>query len=183
MNYILNNKILTNFLDKAIVDDNGDFKQHFYLIMLESLQDQKKLDNLTRMYLSKDSNELGRYCTGIISRQYSKGKSSFNYKPRINGKAIEVVSGYDFKSLSIADTAYKEPDVKQTVDRIIEELNHLIHYDAILFKLYYGIDCLTNEIVEPKTYQEIQTLIGINYQTVRNSVIRTKKMLLEKIKL
>lgn len=72
---------------------------------------------------------------------------------------------------------------KLILTKIINLLNNTYYYDSILYKLYRGIDPITNELREPMTYQQIQKLIGINYQAVRSSVIKTDKMIKEKIKL
>ena len=65
--------------------------------------------------------------------------------------------------------------------KVLNILNNIHFVDAILFKLYYGIDPVTNEITEPKTYQQVQDIININYQTVRNSVMKTQKLIKESI--
>lgn len=180
INYILANETLNKFLDRIVIDSNDDFRQHFYLKILEAMEHPEKLTLFTKLYNSKNSIELGKYCTGIINT-LRQSNSSYQYKRKINGKAvtIEPITDYDF----FTEEEYKEPDFRKIVANVLEELNHIRPEEQILFKLFYGIDTITNEITQPKTYKQIHELTGVNYYAVRDSVRRTKAILLQKIKL
>jgi len=69
------------------------------------------------------------------------------------------------------------------VKQVILILNNIYPVDSVLYKLYRGIDPITNELKDAMTYQEIQKLIGINYQAVRSSVMKTDKLIKERIKI
>ena len=179
MNYILTNKTINRFLDNVPVDDKNEFKQYFYLTILEAMENEKKYQKFLQLFYSDDSSQLGRYCTMIINNS-RKNKSNYNYKKKLYGKNIQFVT---IDNIELIDTAYEEINSKQIINEIVRELHHLNYCDQIMFKLYFGIDPKTNEVTERKTYKEIEQIIGINWQNARNSVIKTQKFLQQKIKL
>jgi hypothetical protein len=168
INYILNNHIINDYFKKVQVDLRGDFQSHIWLIIMEMIQDKEKYITIQKLY---ESGDLGRFITGIITNQLKSNTSSFTklYKDQY------VIYNEDIPDK--ADEYEEETHPRKIVMKIINELNHIHYADAVLFKLYYGICPVTNNIIKPKTYAEIQDLIGINYQTVRNSVIKTKKQI------
>lgn len=134
------------------------------------IEDNNKNITIEKLY---NSGDLGRFITGIITNQLKSNTSSFTklYKDQY------VIYNEDIPEK--ADEYEEETHPRKIVMKIINELNHIHYADAVLFKLYYGIDPITNNLTKPKTYAEIQGLIGINYQTVRNSVLKTKRQILK----
>lgn len=174
MDYIMSNKIINNFLDKVPIDDRDDFKQYFYLTILEALNHPTKFKKLSKLF-DHCPTSLGKYCTMIIHNSRQK-QSPYGYKK----KRIKIV---EFKNIEMTDTKYEEIETRSVIDQIVRELNHLNYYDQVMFKLYYGIDPVTNEVSEKRTYKDIEKVIGINWQYARLSVIQTLKYIQEKIQI
>ncbi len=170
INYILNNHIINDYFSKVQPELRGDFQSHIWLIIMEMIEDNNKNITIEKLY---NSGDLGRFITGIITNQLKSNTSSFTklYKDQY------VIYNEDIPEK--ADEYEEETHPRKIVMKIINELNHIHYADAVLFKLYYGIDPITNNLTKPKTYAEIQGLIGINYQTVRNSVLKTKRQILK----
>ena len=59
MNYILTNKTINRFLDNVPVDDKNEFKQYFYLTILEAMENEKKYQKFLQLFYSDDSSQLG----------------------------------------------------------------------------------------------------------------------------
>lgn len=174
INYILNNPIINDYFSKVQPDLRGDFESHIWLIIMEMIGDKDKSITIERLY---NSGDLGRFIVGVITNQLKSNTSSFT---RLYKESSIVYNGeIPDKAEDYIETTHPA----KVVLRIINELNHIHYADAVLFKLYYGIDPITNKLTKPKTYAEIQQLIGINYQTVRNSVIKTKNQITKVITL
>lgn len=172
--YILTNRIINEYFNKVDYDNRKDFKQYIWLTILEMINDDVKYIRIEKLYLD---NQLGKFIVGIINNQLKSHLSPYT----ILYKNKKVVYG-DLKD-RIEDESEIYPDTKIIINKIINELNNIRPEEAILYKLYRGIDPLTNEIVKPLTYQQIQGLIGINYQAVRNAVMKVEKQIKSKIKL
>lgn len=172
--YILKNKIINDYFDKVEIEYKKDFKNHIWLIIMEALNNETKLKRIKDLY---SKNELGKYIIGIINNQLKSNTSSFTkqfkYKYTEYGETID----------NRLDDIVEHIETDNTITNIISILDNVYFVDAVLFKLYFGIDPLTNKLTEPKTYQEIQALIGINYQSVRGSVLKVQKVIKEKIKI
>lgn len=175
INYILENKQLNTYFGKVDLYHRDDFKQHIYLILLEMLNDETKYNKICELY---NQNRLGMYINGLITNQLKSNNSSFTtlHKPKNISFDEEVY-------IDFADEPYSEIEPEPIVKKILVILDNVYPSDAILYKLYRGIDPLTNTLKEPLTYSEIQKLIGINYQAVRNSIIRTDNIIKERIKI
>jgi len=166
-NYILNNQIINDYFNKVDDTNKSDFKQHIYLIIFEMMNDDIKWLRMQDLY---KRNELGKFIVGIINNQLKSNNSSFTkqYKSKTTiYKDIEEKADEQISSINTAILVFQ----------IIKELQNIYCVDAVLYKLYRGIDPITDELKEPMTYQQIQKLIGINYQAVRSSVIKTEKHL------
>ena len=171
-NYILNNKIINDYLSKVDRENKDDFRQHIYLIVWERMID--KYDKVLELY---NSNELGKFIVGIINNQLKSNTSS--YTKQYKDKRITYTT--------IEDEPVEEESDKinhiNMVKQIVLILNNVYPVDSVLYKLYRGIDPITNELKDAMTYQEIQKLIGINYQAVRSSVMKTDKLIKERVKI
>jgi hypothetical protein len=156
--YILNNKIINEFISKVAFEFRGDFISHIWLILLE--KDNRKIESLY------DNGELGKYIIGVMQIQLKKTNSTFNqlWKP---SNHIEPTDIY------IEDKEYVEVDNRKKLKRIHQTINNVKPTDGVIFRLYYGIDNDGN-LVEPKTYKEIEQITGYKYHTIRKSVLRTK---------
>lgn len=172
--YILTNPIINDYLSKIDKENRNDFAQHIYLIIWEMMDDKIKYKRIKGLF---QQGQLGKFIIGIINNQLKSNTSSFTkiYKD----KRITYINEFPI----LNDETHHPINPKIVIVKIIDILNNVYYYDSILYKLYRGIDPITNEIREPMTYQQIQKLIGINYQAVRSSVIKTDKMIKEKIKL
>jgi len=169
INYILNNQSITNYLSKQ----TEDMRQDFYTTILEWIHnDGDKKEMLVKLY-NKD--ELGKYCMGMI-RNGSKPNSPWFIKYNKKYSDIDLTNYYQI------DEEYEEIDYMKKINKIIKILNSLDFYHSTLYKLKIGISPLTEEIVQPLSYHQIQELIGISYTSVRNSCIKTEKIIKEKLK-
>ena len=133
-----------------------------------------KYDKVLELY---NSNELGKFIVGIINNQLKSNTSS--YTKQYKDKRITYTT--------IEDEPVEEESDKinhiNMVKQIVLILNNVYPVDSVLYKLYRGIDPITNELKDAMTYQEIQKLIGINYQAVRSSVMKTDKLIKERVKI
>jgi len=172
-NYILNNKIINDYLSKIDRENKDDFRQHIYLIVWEMID--SKYDKVLELY---NANELGKFIIGIINNQLKSNTSSYTkqYKDK---RTTYTTTIEDEPIEEISDKINHTNMVKQ----VILILNNIYPVDSVLYKLYRGIDPITNELKDAMTYQEIQKLIGINYQAVRSSVMKTDKLIKERIKI
>ncbi len=171
--YILNNKSINSYLLKQ----SQDFKQDFYTTILEWLNaDDKKTELLTKLYKNE---QLGMYCMGMIRNGAKPNSPWFKKYNNINIVYSEIVLSNWFveetKEVDKVDEIY-------LIGKIIQILNNIDFYHSILFKLKIGISPLTEEIVDPLSYNQIQELIGISYTSVRNSCLKTEKIIKQKLK-
>jgi len=170
LDYILNNSIINQYFNKIEYEYRDDFRSHIWLIIMEMIE--SKWDKIVELY---NKNELGKFIIGIINNQLKSNTSSFT-KDYKNKKFI-----YPDDLPEVIDEPMVVINTRIILMKVLNILNNIHFVDAILFKLYYGIDPVTNEITEPKTYQQVQDIININYQTVRNSVMKTQKLIKESI--
>lgn len=169
--YVLENSIINEYFMKVESDYRDDFRSHIWLIILEMTENQKKMEKITKLY---SENKLGRYIVGLITNQLKSNTSSFT---AIYKKKFQPI---DF---DIPQQIEDEPRTTAIVRSIIKELNGIYFADAILYKLWRGIDPISNKIKKPMTFKEIQELIGINYKSVRNSVMKTDRIIKERVKI
>lgn len=169
--YVLGNEIINDYFRKVEAEYQDDFRSHIWLIILEMTENETKLQVITKLYYE---NRLGRYIVGIMTNQLKSNTSTFYkiYKKRF--------LPLDF---DIPQTEVEEKRTMSTVSDIIKELDTIYFADSILYKLWRGIDPITNELKSPMTFKQIQQLIGINYKSVRTSVMKTDKRIKSKINL
>ena len=170
INYILNNKIINEYFEKVPEEYKDDFRQEILLIILNDLNTDK-LTHLENLY---KENNLGRYVNGIITNQLKSETSQFHYKYRKN-KMLELPSTYEEPI-----TQYQEINTDIMMQKLMFCLNNLPYYNAVLFKLYYGICPITGELTGKTTYRKIAEEIGIKEQLVKRIVTATKKILIQK---
>ncbi len=156
--YILNNKIINDFISKVKDDKRGDFISHIWLIILE--KDNNRIEELYY------KGELGKYIIGIMLIQLKMTNSEFNqiWKDR---------DWVDVESVNKEVEPYIEIDGSKRLKIIFNTIRNVRPVDQVLFRMYYGIDD-DNNFVEPKTFKEIQEITGLKYHTIRKSVLRTK---------
>lgn len=156
--YILSNKIINDFISKVKDDKRGDFISHIWLIILE--KDNSKIEELY------NKGELGKYIIGIMLIQLKMTNSEFNqiWKDR---------DWVDVESVNKEVEPYVEIDGSKKLKIIFNTIRNVRPVDQVLFRMYYGIDD-DNNLVEPKTFKEIQEITGLKYHTIRKSVLRTK---------
>jgi len=183
INYILNNQIINDYLSKVEYTYRDDFKQHIWLTIMELLNN--KYEYILNLY---EKDELGKYIMGIIHIQLKKNNSRFN---EIH-KEISIINNTyhkrtiykpDFNDMLLIDEEIElQEDPHITILKILHELENTYPYHAVLYKLYRGIDPITNEIVKPKTYREIKELVGLNYNTIRYAVVKVDNAIKLKLK-
>ena len=165
---LLDNKIIIKYLDKVQPEYRDEFRQEIWLTIIEKID--KEYDRMEELYLQ---DKLGKFINGMISNQLMSNNSPFYTKFKL--KRTEYL--YDNYDKPEDNDMYI--DVYHNVKKLLNILNIMDPYDAILFKLHYGINPLTNKIVKPMTYKEIATEIGLNdFQGIRNNIIKTKKIIL-----
>lgn len=171
-NYILNNEYINNYLNKVELEWRDDFRQEMWTIFMDYIT-----NDYDRMYNLYVEGKLGKYMIGIISNQLISNNSSFYKKfKKVRKNNVELTQISEYK---VEDEYFENRNI--TVEQILLILNNQMYYDAVLFKLYYGICPITNEIVNKRTYKEIAKLIGLkDFQTIRNNIISTKKIIISK---
>lgn len=171
-NYIIHNKIIKDYFSKIPIEYRDDFIQHIWIIILEL--DKNKIQTLY------DKGELGKFIIGIISNQLKSNTSSF-YKQFRKESTLELTDNQSIEN--IADDEYREINNNKIIKDIIKILDNVHYVDQVLFKLYRGIDPITNKLVKPLTYSEIEKLTGITYQTVWYSVNKVTKLIKKQIEI
>ena len=170
---ILENSIIIDYFNKVQEEYRDDFRQHIWLIITEMMADEEKSEKIEKLW---KADNLGKFIVGIITNQLKSNTSSFTKLYKDSNIIYTTIP-------ELKEEEVEQQNARLVILKMLNILNNIHFVDAVLFKLYYGIDPITNEITQPKTYGEIQNLIGINYQTVRNSVLKTKKTIKEHIKI
>jgi hypothetical protein len=137
---------------------------------METLNNKDKYNRIKELYLKGN---LGRYVVGIINNQLKSNTSSFTKQFKQTYMTIDDIEICE-NEIDVKDNTY-------IITNIIKVLDNCYFVDAVLFKLYFGIHPITNQITEPKTYQEIQAIIGVNYQSVRSAVLKIQKIIQDNI--
>lgn len=164
-NYIINNKIINDYFSKIKEDD---FQSYIYLLIGEFIEAEHQ--KVSDLYINK---ELGKYLNGMITNQLKSSNSSYHKLYRqTNMEYNDII--YDIK-----DEPYEEYNIKRILTNI---LNNIYFYDAILYKLYIGLHPLTNEVIPTKSYREIESITKIPYTTLRKSILKTEKIIKNKLK-
>jgi hypothetical protein len=170
--YLLNNHYINNYLNKVELEWRDEFRQEMWVIFMEYINND--YDRMLSLY---EEDKLGKYMIGVISNQLISNNSTFYKKfKKVRKSTVELTPNV----FNEPDKAYID-NKTITIEQILLILNNQIYYDAVLFKLYYGICPITNKIIPKKTYKEIAELIGLkDFQTIRNNIIATKKIILSK---
>ncbi|OJW82060.1 MAG: hypothetical protein BGO69_15800 [Bacteroidetes bacterium 46-16] len=200
------NATLKTILKKSVGEHKYSFyyddaKSHF-LVCVSSIKEA----TLLRVFNEKGIKGIEHYCAGIINNQFASSTSSF-YKQFRNPKVVtcqlwnidnyrEHLKDFTVDELSeqqdelIHQTLRKLADTPEEVlyaqhqkwkdDNITKIKNLLLHlppelglHCKIMFELYYFKDL---------TYQKIEEISGVNYQTVRLYVQKTLKHLKKELK-
>lgn len=162
--YIVNSSRINEAIDN-IVDEKKyiiDFKQHFYLQMLE--MDGNKL---AKAYLNGYIDWL---CIRVMLNQWRSKTSSFYYQYRDKSiKYDELID--DFKQIDDdkIDFDYKKAEdiLKGRNDKFLDR-----QYHEVLFRLYFE---------DGYNYREISEMTGININSVAQSINRSIKYIKNKI--
>lgn len=137
-----------------------DLKHHIYLTLIDF--DQNKI---IKAYKEKYLNKLvGR----IILSQIKSDTSDF-YMMYRNGGFRKGINFIEFPDLTLNEDEYKEKENRRIwVKKKVKEINRLLRsnhpYHSTLFRMYF---------YEDLTYQQIAKRTGINFQSVRTSVLKT----------
>lgn len=170
--YILNNKSINSYLLKQ----PQDYRQDFYTTILEWLNaDNEKTELIFKLFKNE---QLGMYCMGMIR---NGGKPNSPWFKKYNNINI-VYSELALSNWYVEETEKVTIDEINIIGKIIQILNSMDLYHSILFKLKIGISPITEELVEPLSYNQIQDKIGISYTSVRNSCKKTEKIIKQKLK-
>lgn len=172
--YILNNQIINDYLNKVQEDYRDDFRSFIWLEILE-LYDTKP-EYVESLYIR---NELGKFITGIIRNQLKSSTSKF-YKQYKDNRFDEFQTN-KFNDFIDSETIHINTSI--LIVRILAILNRLHPRDAILFKLYYGIDPITSQIVEPLNYTQIGSKTGITYRIIKRCINQTTQIVKKEINL
>lgn len=163
--YVINSKVINDALVKVVNDPKhfDDFKQHFYLQLLE--MDEQKL---FRAYLE---GYLDILCTRIMWNQWRSKNSSFYFLYK-NPKIVyeDDLSNWTITDSETIDFDYSKAEVilNAKEEKWIDKQYHMT-----LFKLYYK---------NGHNYRQISELTGININSIAQSINKSIKYLKRKIK-
>jgi hypothetical protein len=146
----------------------GDFKGHLYLTLID--YDKEKILKARREgYLNK---LIGR----IIISQFKSNTSDFYRIYRNQGFRKGIIFINPILSNENEQIEYEETREEWIIDKV-EEINNILrsreYYHTTLFRMYFFDDM---------TYQQIEKMTGINFQSVRISVLKTIKFIKQRIK-
>lgn len=167
INSVIQDKKALELIDKLEPKElRDDMKNHLYLILVDYDQDKIKK--------AHDEGYLHKLVGRIILSQFKSNTSDFWAMYRNNGFR-KGISFAQFPENMIEDFENKELRF-QWVESKTEEIKDVLrgreYYHKILFDLYF---------FENKTYQQIEKETGINFQSVRVSVIKTINWLKKRI--
>lgn len=170
--YLLTNNYINNYFNKVNIENRADLKQFVWEEILKILNDETKLKYLTKLW-EEDINIVGKYFNKLISNQLKSDTSPY-YLLYYNKKIVLKPDNTYFNEIDIPE---ENIDTKSIINKIIKILDNIYFVDAILYKLYRGIDPLSNKITKPKTYKEMEKLMNLNWQCIRDSIIKTEKII------
>lgn len=160
--YILISDRINDCLSKIPSKYRDDFKQHFYTQILY-MKESKVIEAYSNGYLDW-------LCIKVISNQYNSITSSFyklykDYRqPSIGSPSLDEIDE--------SNLTYVEDDVDSQIQttvsfNTIEKLvNNRHYYHKQLWYMYY---------IEEMSYRDIEKQTGINFQSVRSSVLKTNE--------
>jgi len=170
INKLIQSDEVNEFISKIQpVELQGDFRSHLYLTLVDYDQDK-----ILKAYREK---YLGKLVGRIILNQFKSKTSPFWVIYRNQGFRYYQVSFIEIPKNDIRIEEEDDFDRELWMKEKIKEIDNLLRaregYHSFLFRLYY---------FDNKTYQEIEELTGINFQSVRTSVIKTKDWIKNRIK-
>jgi hypothetical protein len=163
--YIVNSNRINDSINN-IVDDKKyleDFKQHFYLQMLE--MDENKI---IRAYID---GYLDWLCIRVMLNQWRSKTSSFYYQYRDTNVSYQD----DLKDVKDEKSSDIQFDYKQAECYIRDRNEKWLdkQYHLTLFKLYFD---------EGHNYRQISEMTGININSVAQSINKSLDYIKKKIK-
>jgi len=151
LKYFYESETVTNIFLKVKSHHREDFKSFIMDILI---------DNPDKLVKSYEEGWIDFYIWRIVANQYYSNTSPWYRK-------------YLIKENVMVDITEDEPEIsideESVLNQVKDILNRVHWYDRTLFQMYY---------FEKMTYQKIQENTGINYISVRRTVMKT----LEKIK-
>lgn len=199
--YVYNSPRINEALRKMTTNQNrDDLKSH--LIMEISKKSEDKIEKLSKM--KKD--DLDFYCIRILTNQLMSNTSSFyktysvvymsgNNKNKKDFSIVEFVTDIDLDMHldfydnyepqmtnelkiilhNIRDEQEEDRSLyyKKKVEEIKNILLHIKPVDALLFNFYY---------FDGLSYSEISRMSGVNWQSIRYSIIKTLEVIKNKLK-
>lgn len=160
------NETIDTFCPKEL---KGDFVSYLYLLLND--YDQNKL------LAAYNGGYINKLCGRIILNQLKSNTSPFYTIYRSNGGKLHthLIEYNVYSHDNYSEDPYVDRE-KWIIDKITEVRTHLMsrhYYHKDLFERYYfGL----------KTYQQIEKETGINFQSVRVSVMKTVGWLKIKMK-
>jgi len=192
--YVYNSKKINEALYKMCNKHNIDDLKSHLLIELSKKEEQKVIE-----LLSMNKRELDYYCIRILLNQLKSNTSSFhklysvvyvsgNNKKKSNFKLLDMDIVTDIMDdsdnitdelkneiLSIEDEKIEDNSLyyKRKVEKIKNILLHIKPVDALLFNFYY---------FDGMSYADISRMSGVNWQSIRYSVVKTLEVVKNKLK-
>lgn len=164
-NYIINSNRINESIDNIVEDKKyiEDFKQHFYIQMLE--MDEEKLK---RAYLDGWIDWL---CIRVMLNQWRSKNSSFytTYK-NTNFKYLE--EGQDFEDKKEVEIEFNYTMAEVILNNRKEKWIHK-QYHMTLFKLYFK---------DGHNYKKINELTGVSIGSIAHSVNKSLDYIRKKVK-
>ncbi len=177
--YVYKSKKINEAISKMCSNQNRDDLKSHLLIELSKKEDNKIIE-----LLSLNRKELDYYCIKILMNQLKSNTSSFhklysivyvsgNNKNRVDFKVLDIESVTEI--LNIEDEQIEDNSLyyKRKVDQIKTILLHIKPVDALLFNFYY---------FDGMSYADISRMSGVNWQSIRYSVVKTLELVKNKLK-
>ena len=160
--YILISEKINDCIARIPSKYRDDFKQHFYVQMLEMKED-KVLNAYSNGYLDW-------LCIRVITNQYNSNTSSFYNLYRDYNKPT---TGYiQFEDVNESDIVY----VNDNLEKQGEDLNKFKNIEKLLNdRHFYHKQLWYMYYIEEMSYRDIEKQTGINFQSVRSSVLKTNE--------
>lgn len=172
MKDILINRSINLYFSKVEVEWRDDFRAHIYLTIMEGLTDPEKSKKIIQAH---SQGNIHKWVCAVITNQLKSKTSPFYKIYKMRYKNID----FDISEEPKTEELNKDIIIK----KILIELDNQHFADSVLYKLYRGIDPITNELKSPMTYGEISKKIGISYRSIYNSIAKTDKIIKSKIKI
>jgi len=191
--YVYNSKKINEALNKMCKKYNIDDLRSHLLIELSKKEEKKVIE-----LLSMNRKELDYYCIRILLNQLKSNTSSFhklysvvyvsgnNKKHNFSLLDLDVITDLmddndnitdELKNeiLNIEDEKIEDNSLyyKRKVEKIKNILLHIKPIDALLFNFYY---------FDGMSYADISRMSGVNWQSIRYSVVKTLEVVKNKLK-